>query len=233
MPPAAARWTWALTAAAAILVAGAPTASAQQSVLEESVQIVFRSFKHATMNREGPLAARLIDDETVSFHEKIRLAALHMEKPELLRQPVFFQVSALSTRLYFARADIERISGRDLFAKYISIGNPGAAKAFETLTIRRVTAERGGLSALAELEHEGKPVDLTLRFFIQRGDWKIDWWRLLSAATAELEGKIGITPRTPPEVVEEVMVRDLFPALALQSGRPVTATIWTPLARRN
>ena len=61
MAPAAARWTWGLAVAIAILFAG--TASAQRSVVEESVRIVFTSFKHATLNREGPRAAKLIDDE--------------------------------------------------------------------------------------------------------------------------------------------------------------------------
>lgn len=233
MVAAAAKWTRALTAAVVLLFAGVPIASAQQSVIEESVRIVFTSFKHATLNREGPRAARLVDDQTVDFYERTRLAALRMEKPELLRQPVFFQISVLSTRQYFTRADIERIKGRELFGKYVTIGNPGAAKAFETLTLGRVVPEPGGLSALAELEHEGKPADFKLRFFIHQGDWKIDLWRMLKVAVAEMEGKIGIEPRTPPQVVEEVLTRDLLPALALQTGRPVNANIWSPLAKRN
>ncbi len=138
----------------------------------------------------------------------------------------------LSTRLYFTRGDIERITGRELFGKFVAIGNPGAAQAFATLTLGRVTPERDRLSALADLENQGKPVDFRVRFFIQQGNWKLDLWWLMKAAVAELEGKIGITPRTPPQVVEEVMQRDLFPALALQSGRPVTTAVWIPLAKR-
>ena len=224
----------AVCAAIIVLVFAAQSATAQQQrpVVEEIVRITFGSFKHALMNREGVLAASYIDDDTIALHEKYRHLALTAPKEVLLKERLSVLVGALSVRQYFTREDIQNINGRVLFAKFVAIGNTGSASAFQSLTIVQVIPERSGLSAIAVMGAEGYSETIRFKFFYHQGRWLIYLMELLETASAELEGKIGITPRTPPDVVEGVITTLLLPALAEQSGRPVSAEIWAPLAQR-
>lgn len=231
--PAATLSSPVLVAAFAWLLAWSSLATAQRQSVEEPVRAAYASFKSSIMKREGAEAARLVDDETTRYYERVRIAALTMSKAELLKNPLFFQIAVLGTRQYFTRADIEKITGRDLFGKNVDIGDPGATKTFEMVTLGQIKSEQNGLAAFADLEHEGKPTNLTLQFFLKDGRWRIDLMPFMKPAVAELERNIGITPRTPPAVIAEVLERDMFPALAAQTGRPVSQDVWLPMARRN
>ena len=208
------------------------TAQQQRPVVEELVRITFTSFKHALMNREGPLAASYIDDDTVALNEKYRRLALFATKEAILKERLSALVGALTVRQYFAKEDVQNIDGRGLFAKFVAVGNVGSARAFQSLTIVQVIPDRSGLSAIAVMGAEGYSETVRFKFFHHQGRWRIYLMELLETASTELEGKIGITPRTPPAVVEDVITTLLLPALAEQSGRPVLAEIWTPLAQR-
>jgi hypothetical protein len=204
--------------------------AAQQPAVEASVRATFTNFKQAVMSRDGVRAARLIDDEAEKFYNRVRVAALSAPKPKLLKMPFFLQMAVITTRHNFKREDIEKIGGREFFGKNVAIGDPGAAEAFANLTLGQVRPEPDGRSALADAVLNGKVTDLRLRFFVKDGLWRVDVMRLLKAAIAELERRFGITPRTPPDVVELVLTRDLFPVLESRSGKPVAPAVWNQMA---
>jgi hypothetical protein len=201
--------------------------------VEEGVSIVFMNFKQALGARNGAAAANYIDDRTAAFYEKIRRASLRMPKNQLLKESLYFQIGVFSTRLRFSKAEIEKTDGRGVYAKLAAAGELGAPDAFNSLTLIKVQPTKAGASAIAHVSLAGRPGSVQLRFFTQGGGWKIDLMPLLKIATDELQGQIGITPRTPPETAEKVIERDLFPILAQQSGNPLSGKVWLPLANAN
>lgn len=210
----------------------AQTAPPRLSIAEESVRITFTSFKHALLARDGTRAARFIDDDTAMLYEKIRRAALDAPKDELLKSTLFFQVAVLGIRQVFTKSDIENISGRDLYGKTVSAGADSGAMGLETLSIAKVHSEPKGLSAYADLGMEGRAETFRIKFLIQQGQWRIYLLDLITIASDEYQARFGLSPKTPASVMEDVVVKYLFPVLALQSGKPVGAEIWVPLAQR-
>jgi hypothetical protein len=205
------------------------SALAQTSDVSESVRATLAGFKQVLQARDGDAAADYIDDDTAAFYERIRRAALEASKPRLINEPLAFQAAVLAVRHRLSKADIEKIGGRALYAKLITIGDSGSSKVFESLTVSRIEPADDGRSAMADLSLEGRADSIRIKFFSQRGQWKFYLMQLIEAASSELQAGIEITPSSPPEVVESVIEMYLFPALAEQSGKPVSASIWLPL----
>lgn len=216
-----------------ILICTAVSAQTRLSPTEELVRITFTSFKHAILAKDGVRASQLIDDDTAALHEKLRQFALNTSKPVLLKERFSTIVAVLAIRHAFSKDDIQNISGRAMYGKTIARGDAGAAKAIPSLSIVKVTPDKNNQSAEAELGMEGFSETVGMRFRFQRGSWRINLTELAEKVSTETEDRIGITPRTPPEVIESVITQLLLPALSEQSKRPVSDEIWIPLAQRS
>jgi hypothetical protein len=216
----------ALVASSGFLVAQGSAAT-----VEEGVSAAFAKFKQALAARDGAAAARYIDDRTAAFYARMRRAALRMPQDRLLKQPLFFQVGVFSTRLRFSKEEVEKTDGRGLYAKLAAGGDPGIPG--DALTVVKIQPTRPGASAIAQVSTAARPDNIGLRVFTQGGAWKIDLSRLLQTETKELQDRLGITAKTPPETVKLVIERDLFPIIAQQSGKPAAEKLWAPLDHAN
>jgi hypothetical protein len=212
--------------------AHAQLGSPRISAIEQGVLTAFADFKSALLVKDGARAANYVDDGTAALYERIRLSALAAQKVELLKATLHFQVAVLTIRQSFKKADLQTINGRELYGKTVSAGGASGAMGLENLAIMKVYPEKNGLSALADLGLEGRAETFRIQFFNNRGRWQINLRDLITLAADEMEGRLGISRRTPPDVMEGVIEQYLFPAIAEQSGRPVGAEIWVPLVER-
>lgn len=227
------RSTFALILAAFISLSGIAVVPAWPATVEEGVSAAFAVFKQALAARDGPAAARYIDDRTAAYYEKIRRAALRMPKNQLLRQPLFFQFGVLSTRLRFREDEIAGTDGRGFYAKLAADGAAGISEALNSSTLIRIQPTRPGASAIAHVSLAGRPEGTGIRVFSQGGAWKIDLTRFLEAQTKELQSRIGITSKMPAETIQLAIEKDYFPVIAQESGKPASENLWTPLAHAN
>lgn len=214
----------------ALACAAGPSRAA---TVEEGASAAFAKFKQALADRDGAAAARYADDRSLDFYERVRRAALKMQKDQLLKQSLFFQGEVLAARVRYNKSEIERAEGREIFAKLATAGTADAPNAFGSMTLAKIQATRPGGSAMAHVSLAGRPDTIPLRVYTEGGGWKIDLTRLLEAQAQELQKQLGVKPKASKDAIQSAIEKELFPIIAKRSGKPVSDKLWTPLASVN
>jgi len=219
-----------ISAASLLLIALYGGASAQSSDAPE-IRASFDSYRAAVRSGNWAEAAELVDAEAVAVFERVRDAALHADKAELLRSEFWISAAALVLRHVASAEEIEAATGRAAYA-LASRTSPFPPIDPQVIEIGPVRVANGGAAATAPIVHNGQRTDYIMRFVREDGRWRIAWSPLFANATVELETQLGITPRTPADVREIVIERDMFHILRDGTRREVSQSIWQPLKAR-
>ena len=219
-----------VSVAAFLLIALCGGASAQTGDAPE-IRASFDSYRAAVRSGDWAEAAELVDAEAVAAFERVRDAALHADKAELLRGEFWISTAALVLRHVATADEIEAARGRAAYA-LASRASPFPTIDPGVIDIGPVRIADGGVAATAPIVHNGQRTDYIMRFVREDGRWRIAWSPLFANATVEIETQLGITPRTPADVREIVIERDMFPILRDRTRREISQSIWQPLKAR-
>jgi hypothetical protein len=220
-----------LVAAASFLLIALCGGATAQTGDESEVRASFDSYRAAVRAGDWTRAAELVDAEAVVVFERVRDAALHADKAELLQGEFWMSAAALVLRHVATVDEIEAAKGRAAYA-LASRASPFPSIDPGAIEIGPMRFANGGADATAPIVHNGRRTDYVVRFVREDGRWRIAWSPLFANAAVELETQLGITPRTPADVREIVIERDMLPMLRDRTRRDISQTIWQPLRAR-
>jgi hypothetical protein len=219
-----------ISVAACLLIALCGDASAQADTASE-IRASFDSYRAAVRLGDWVAAADLVDAEAVAVFERVRDAALHADKADLLRGEFWISAAALVLRHVASADEIEMARGRAAYA-LASRASPFPPVDPGVIDVGPIHIGNGDAGATAPIIHHGQRTDYVMRFVHEDGRWRIAWSPLFANATVEFETQLGITPRTPADVRAIVIERDMFPILRDRTRRDVSQSIWQPLKAR-
>jgi hypothetical protein len=213
-----------------ILIALCGGVSAQTRDATE-VRTSFDSYRTAVRSGDWAAAAELVDAEAVAVFERVRDLALHADKAELLRGEFWISTAVLVLRHVATADEIEAARGRAAYA-LASRASPFPPVDPGVIDVGPIHVGNGGADATAPIIHHRQRTDYMMRFVREDGRWRIAWSPLFANAAVELETQLGITPRTPADVRQIVIERDMLPILRDRTRREVSPSIWQPLKAR-
>jgi hypothetical protein len=173
----------------ASLMAATPLCSAQEQKISSveaergNITKIFQEYQNAIVRRDGLKAAGMISADSTSVYENYRHGALTSSKQELLQIPLIHRAAILVLRGSIAPAELETLTGKDLFARSVEAGliaNKWAEK-MEVLSVVFPDTK----TAVLTIGVEGKP-GTKMAIVRESSGWKVSLREVLMQSNAAI-----------------------------------------------
>jgi hypothetical protein len=194
------------------------TGSCGGSSPEDDVRAAWAEFKAATLSGAGDVAASRVTNATHEYFGELRTLALEAERAHLETLVLERVFSVLLFRARLSRAELERMTGRDLYAHAVAKGWVGKN---DTGALGIGDVEVIGDSASAMSTKVDVPTGLKLHFIRQDGAWRVDVMNLMKYANVAIDAM-----RKKSGLSEEEFLATMIQTL---TGKKLTGELWNPM----
>jgi hypothetical protein len=187
---------------------------------EQAIRAAFDGYREAILAHRGVEAAALVTDDIFDYMDSMRQAALTASADHTRRKTLMDKIMVLSLRARISLTDLKEMTGRELFAHSVDLGmNGDSSRGLEADVI-----EIHGDTAKVGLRKDGQtvPPSIGFRFAKSGGTWRLDVMSATRLATTALPDMLAAIDPDPDVAIAKV--------IELSSGKPVSKTIWEPLA---
>ncbi|EYF04863.1 hypothetical protein [Chondromyces apiculatus] len=186
---------------------------------KEAARALFVRYRDAIANRKGTEAVGVVSAKTIAYFEATRVGALKMSAAELRTQPLMDRLMILILRGRIPRADLERWTGKDLFAVAVDNGWVGD----NVSTVEPAEIRINGDEALIGVKAGTEALPAGSGFQAQReaGGWKLDVMSIRDLAEPALEAQL--------REVDPDLDRAMMALLSVLLKKKVDESIYEPL----
>lgn len=184
---------------------------------EAEVRVAWAEFKDASLSGNGDVAANRVTRATHEYYDEIRRLALRANRKDLQTFVFAKRYTVLGMRLRVPKAQLNTMSGRDLFVHSIDRGWIGKNSATD-VGIGAVTVT--GDHARAVATEAGRPTGQYLHFIKEGGVWRLDMMQLMTVVNVAFDQMLRESGMSEDEFTKE--------SLEATTGMMVTEALWTP-----
>lgn len=175
----------------------APSRSQREAADRASIQKVFAQYREALTANEGSKAADLVSARTIVFYDEIVSHALKMPREKMGRLDFVAKFTVLRVRHEFDKAEIEKMTGRQLFILGVDRGwiSKSSVASIGQLTEIKVDQHQAAASIA---QAPGIPA---FHFVNESGQWKLDLILSFQLANDAMGAEIAKTGMTEEEFI--------------------------------
>lgn len=188
---------------------------------KKAIQDVFKNYKTAIVKHQPDSAFSCLSSTSKAFYTSILKKTKEMDSITLSDQDFVDQVWVLSTRQQFSAKEIEKLTGKQLFAFALE-HNWIHKEELATLTI--ATIELQLPFAMAQLKENNVAIPYFFQFRKEKEVWKIELTTLLETANRNIEAVI--------EEGDADIVDFILTSVKQNTNTPLKKTIWLPIKKK-
>lgn len=203
----------AVVALVCLLVLGGAAAPA-----EEEIVGAFNGYRQALSVSDGGSAAPFISERTFQHYDEMVRLTLHGARADLENAAFIDRFMILRVRAHYDTADLQRMTGRDLFIQAVDNGWVGSNLA--QVQLGRIDVL--GTRARGQVVVNDQQANFGFNFFYEQDAWKLDvtpapWMNASMLAVAERMGM------SETDFIDHALK-------TLGYGRGLTPELWAPPA---
>ena len=185
---------------------------------EKRVRKAFESYKVAILNDKGEEAIRYVDSRTIKHYSYILELIKTADSTKVETLSLLDKLMVLSVRHRTPKEDVLRFDGEELLIFAIESGMV-AKSSVQSNSIGEVTIDEQ--FAKGQFLASGQPTPLSLHFYEENGNWKVDLTSLFPFAELAFNKMIEESGEDQNEY--------LFSLLEIVTGSKPDPNIWKPV----
>jgi hypothetical protein len=193
-------------------------ACAAQQNQEELVQEAYNNYKSAILNDKGEEAVNYVDSRTIKYYGDILETVKSADKARINSLSLLDKLMVLIIRHKVPKEDILSFDGKQLLIFAIKNGMVGKSSVSNN-SIGEVIIDKE--FAKGQYISNGKTTNVSLHFYKEEGQWKIDLTSIFGIANLAFKQMIDKSGED-----EDVVI---FSVLESMTGKKPTEEIWQPI----
>lgn len=177
----------------------------------------FKGYLDALAAKDGAAVAAVVTDGTLSYYERMRIAALEAPAKDVRALGVMDQIMVIILRAKVEPRDLRRWNATELLSETVRRGFMGAS-IDARVSLGKVAVR--GPAALAKVSLSGKTLPFVWHFQRERGAWKNDLVPFIKFSESALRKQLQTTGTNVTEYVHAVAEGG--------AGRQLPPRIWEP-----
>ena len=163
----------------------------------DAIQNTFSQYRSALLKGDGAKAAELVDTRTIRFYSEILTYALEMPHQKLRQLDYLSKFMVLRIRHEFQKAQLEKMSGLDLFKLGVEKGWISSSSVANIDRLARINVDLNKASASVPKF----PNTPALYFLKESGQWKLALWQSFEIANIAMKSVVEKSGLTEEEFI--------------------------------